>query len=342
MISNLDDINRVLFAIQQLLVARRRRVPLSLLLEYLHGEVLLGSNPDFEEVIDFLCRLGLATNATKGLGLSNLGERLLSENSNGMFELQPTQRLLLLRNCYLDGGLRREVKQFMGKFVAEAGSGTFVWSALDSEPLEGLEWLGDHLSQLGVLDTDRHFLRVNAIYLETIAQFIDEGGDFTQEQMERYLREQRLLGDIAERFAFEYEQERLRGGGYALEAECVQKTSKIRVNAGYDISSFDGISKNLTHDRFIEVKGSGKASVRFIWTRNEMQKAETLGDRYWIYFIGEINKRVRSVSREPVMLRNPSATLASDKRYRLQPHGNIVVEGSVAGKLLSSPKTYRR
>jgi hypothetical protein len=98
----------------------------------------------------------------------------------------------------------------------------------------------------------------------------------------------------------------------------------------------------MTHDRFIEVKGSGKASVRFVWTRNEQQKAEQLKDRYWIYFVGEISKRERSVSREPLMLRDPSTTLSADSRFRLQPHGNVVVEGSVAGKALPSPKIYRR
>jgi len=162
----------------------------------------------------------------------------------------------------------------------DPATGRMMWSSLDSEPFGEIEWLSRHLVQLGVLSANEHLLVVTDHYKETISQFLDEGGDLTEEQMEKYFREKRLLADLAETFVVEFEKSRLAGAGHKLESGCVQRISKHRVNAGYDINSFDGVSKNLNHDRFIEVKGSGKPTVHFFWSQNEMQKAARLGDKY--------------------------------------------------------------
>jgi hypothetical protein len=256
---------------------------------------------------------------------------MLGENREELYELQSGQQALLVRKCYLDGALRAEMKEFVKKLSAEAETSDIVWSSVDSEPFGELAWLSDHLIQLGVLASEKHLLRVTPDYKEAVSQFLDEGGDFTEEQMENYLREKRLLASIAESFALEFERKRLAERGYRLESCCVQRISKLRVNAGYDIKSFDGASKHLNHDRFIEVKGSGKVTVRFIWTRNELQKAASLGEHYWIYFVGGIDRKNRLVTREPVMIRNPHVALKSDRRFHVQPDGSILVEGNVLG-----------
>jgi hypothetical protein len=178
-------------------------------------------------------------------------------------------------------------------------------------------------------------------YRETISQFLDEGGDFTEKQMEESLREKRLLGDLAETFVVEFERARLAEGGHKLESGCVQRISKHRVNAGYDVKSFDGPSKNLNHDRFIEVKGSGKKTVYFFWTQNEIQKATKLGDKYWIYFVGAIDRKNRLVQREPVMIQNPHSQMKSDPRFQIRPN-NMLVEANVCGNLFAGREVAKR
>src|SRR5437016_11126980 len=195
MISSLNEINRVLLALRQL-TARNKPVPRSLLVELLRGEVVLGRNPEFDPIIEFVHHLGLISAGTKGIGVTDLGSEVLAENGSSLYELQPQQSILLVRKCYLDGALRREMKAFVKKLSQDVETGAIAWSSLDSEPLGEREWLADHLAQLGVLASEKHMMRVTPSYTETISQFLDEGGDFTERQLEDYLREKRIVGEM--------------------------------------------------------------------------------------------------------------------------------------------------
>ena len=283
------------------LTRQRESIPRNILTDFLKGAVILAPNPNFEPVLEFSVRLGVVSIHQNEVSIAPLGEELLEENIDEIYELQPRQKILLFRRCYLDGPLRREMKNFVKLFSVDSVSGKIIWSSLDSEPFGEIEWVSQHLVQLDVLNASQHLLVVSDHHNETISQFLDEGGDYTEEQMEENLREKRLLGDLAESFVVEYEKSRLAEAGHKLESACVQRISKHRVNAGYDVNSFTGGCKNLNHDRFIEVKGSGKATLYFFWSLNEMKKAEKLGEKYWIYFVGGIDRKKRLVTRHPIM-----------------------------------------
>ena len=82
---------------------------------------------------------------------------------------------------------------------------------------------------------------------------------------------------------------------YFKEAEKVQQISVDFSNAGYDIESFVGKAENLERpDKFIEVKGTTAEQFRFFWSKNEIKQAQKLGNRYWIYFVANVNKEDRS------------------------------------------------
>jgi hypothetical protein len=333
MIASLNEINRVLLALRKL-TRQRKSVPRGILSDFLSGAVILAQNPVFDPVLDFLVRLDLIFIRKNGVGIKPLGAELLAENVAEIYELQPRQKILLFRRCYLDGPLRPEMKKFVRFFSVDSASGKIIWSSLDSQPFGEIEWVSQHLVQLDILNANQHLLVVNDHHSETILQFLDEGGDYTEEQMEENLREKRLLGDLAETFVVEYEKSRLAEAGHELESRCVQRISKLRVNAGYDVNSFTGSRKNLNHDRFIEVKGSGQATVFFFWTPNEITKAEKLGDKYWIYFVGGIDKKKRLVTRHPVMIQNPHVRLKSDSQFQIQSH-NMLVKANICGNLIA-------
>jgi hypothetical protein len=333
MIKNLNEINRILLCLRRF-ARRRLGVPQELFIKDLKGMVILGQNPEFEPILDFVNRLGIINIRKKHIRMTKLGEEIVTENIAELYDLQPKQGVLLLRKCYLDGPLRPEMKTLIKHLSPDATTGKMVWSSVDSEPFGKIEWLANHLIQLGVLNAHQHLLIVADSYKETISQFLDEGGDYTEKQMEQNLREKRLLADLAETFVVEFEKSRLAGDGHKLESGCVQRISKHRVNAGYDINSFNGASKNLTHDRFIEVKGSGKTTVYFFWSQNEIQKATKLGDKYWIYFVGGIDRKNRAVKREPVMIQNPNIRLQSDPQFQIQP-SNMLVEANLYGNLMA-------
>jgi hypothetical protein len=339
MIINLNEINRVLLSIKDL-ASDNTPVRHSLLVRYLEGEVVLGRNPDFDLVLETLERLGLIRRSRGRIQATEFGTEVILENTEHVYELRAAQRRLLIRKCYLDGALRREMKRLAKKFSVDQRSGRISWSPMDSEPIEDLEWLIEHLTQLGVLEQSKELLIVRGSYKAAILQFMDESADFTEKQLEDHLRDKRLSGEIAEAFAVQFEIGRLAAAGHTVEAACVNRISKRRVNAGFDITSFDGKSRRLAYDRFIEVKGSGKPTVSFIWTPNEMRRAQELRGRYWIYFIGGVDRNNSAVTREPILIQDPHVTLATDGRYRSSQY-NTIVEADFAGPRLNTPVKVR-
>lgn len=335
MIDNLNDVNRVLLALETL-EAKKLRTPRHLLLRYLAGEVVYGQNPPFEPILDFVKTVAVVSERLNGLGLTDLGRELLAQNADKTYELRPTQCALLLRKCYLDGPFRSLTKTLLGKFVINPNDGRLTWSSIDSEPLGEAEWIGNHFVQLGVVQRNGPVLVAARTYNDVLIRFNEEA-DFTEAQFRQVLKDHKLVGNIAESFVAQWEKSRLKRAGHTVEATCVARISKLRVNAGYDINSYDGASPSLAHDRFIEVKGSGKTTVRFVWTQGEMQKASVLGSRYWIYFVGGIERRKRLVKREPVLIRNPRQTLTAGRGFTVEPKGEMLVLANKSGRQLTQP-----
>jgi len=319
--------------------ATRRRASKRFLLGYLDGEVVYGRNPEFEPILEFAKRISLVSETSKGFTLTDVGREVLAQNSAKTYELSKSQCPFLLRKCYLVGPLRSEAKILVKKFAVNSNTGRLSWSAIDSEPLGDVDWIGNHFVQLGVFKRSGHLLISSSAYNDVLIAFRDETGDFTEAQFRQSLKEKRLLGDIAEKFVVLWERKRLADSGHRLEAKCVIRISKRRVNAGYDIESFDGTSKLLAPDRFIEVKGSGLPSVRFVWTPTEMEKAKEKGRQYWVYFVGGIQRKTRTVTREPLTIQDPLSALHPSTGFSLQPKGDVLVTANFAANMLNKPQT---
>ena len=67
---------------------------------------------------------------------------------------------------------------------------------------------------------------------------------------------------------------------------------RCTTNAGFDIESFTEIDDTNVVKRFIEVKAVLKNSVRFYWSRNEIEKSKELGESYWLYLVPYTSKQV--------------------------------------------------
>ena len=103
-----------------------------------------------------------------------------------------------------------------------------------------------------------------------------------------------------------------------LEAKLVQKVSELDVGAGYDIISFDRQNDKLIPDRFIEVKGSRGNNVKFYWTRNEIEKAKVLGQKYWIYFIRGVETKNESHFTAPVLIQDSYSRVSKNRGYSIE------------------------
>lgn len=97
------------------------------------------------------------------------------------------------------------------------------------------------------------------------------------EELQRQLDRKRLLGEEAEVFVVQFEQNRL------LSEKQPEQISHYWVDAGYDIISYNDTS-SVEPDRFIEVK-SFVGTPNFYWTRNEMDVAKLKREKYFLYLV---------------------------------------------------------
>lgn len=105
------------------------------------------------------------------------------------------------------------------------------------------------------------------------------------ESLKKKQTENESIGLSAEKAVIEFELKRL--AAIAILPSEIEHTSLENVLAGYDIKSFedclDSNSKRI--DRFIEVKAVSINDYKFYWSRNEMEIAKVLGEKYYLYLL---------------------------------------------------------
>ena len=116
------------------------------------------------------------------------------------------------------------------------------------------------------------------------------------------LEAKRIQGELAEKWALEYERKRFR---FTKHFDKIKIISKIDVSAGFDILSYES-ENSSNYDRFIEVK-SFKGVPQFYWTKNESEIALIKGNNYYIYLV-DIDM-ILNEKYEPIILQNPHVIL---------------------------------
>lgn len=327
MIDRLAELNRALIAVTVLKdnnnMANRADV-----LDQCASMVIEGRLPDHEATIRFAEYIGLLILHDDAVALTQRGAHFLELNPELLYDLSSEQALLLLRTCFLDGPIREDARQILVAFSPAFQDGTFRWSSVDGVPLPGPTWVADHLRQLGLLRINEDGLEVTGEFVNTVSSFLEEGAGWSEERFQEYLKEKTEVGNLAEDLIINFEMDRLRKLGNVLESRCVRRISKVKVNAGYDIESFDATAPDLNFNRFIEVKGSRSAEIHFFWSENEMKIAKQLGPCYWIYYLGGINVKKGTARLDPLLIQNPIVSVLSNPRLRKTPHG-VIVEGKI-------------
>lgn len=120
----------------------------------------------------------------------------------------------------------------------------------------------------------------------------------SEKQLLHNLQLQREQGERGELFVMEYERKRITDENLRKR---IKRISIIDVTSGFDIVSFNS-DDSAQLDRFIEVK-TYKGSEHFHWSQNEIEKAELMGDSYFLYLVDDdcIDKE----DYEPIIIQNP-------------------------------------
>jgi hypothetical protein len=312
---------------KRMIKRRSRHIPLKIAP---FAPLPLRTIPDHEKNISFAHEIGFITLNVPVIRLMPEGKTFIALNQNAQYDLTEEQKRVLLRTCYLDGPIRKNAMGVLKQFSPALEGGTFRWTFFDSSPFPD-EWTINHLSQLGLVIRLSDGWEVTGEYTKTVSSFLEEGEGWSEEKFREYLREKDEVGKIGESLVREFERQRLLGLGHKVEAHCVRSISTVRVNAGYDIESFDGPSPTVAYDRFIEVKGARASQLRFFWSDNEIRIAKRLGKKYWIYFQGSIDVAAGAARDEPILLNDPVSSILTDNRFKTVPQG-LIVEAAMRGR----------
>jgi hypothetical protein len=331
MIDQIAELNRVLLMINSLTVGRQA-IERKTVIEECQSIAIEGRMPEHADSIDFAVEISLLhAMGKKKVLLNHDGLAFINLNPAELFDLTDQQQKYLLRWCFFDGVFKKETKECLKCFEKSEKKETFTWSAVDGQPFGKYHWIVPYLEQLDLLWRRKQNLTVRKEYTTAVAEFISEPKGWTEKQHFEYMMEKKELGDLAEDLIRKWEVERLENAGHAVEAHCVKLISKLDVGAGFDIKSFNGKSKGMHFNRFIEVKGSKGPGMRFFWSENEMKVAKDLGDKYWIYYQGGVKVETGTALYEPILYKNPLVSIKADSKLTVRENG-VVVEGKVPAK----------
>jgi hypothetical protein len=334
MIPRLNEVNRVLHALQVLGSGDTSVwIPVDALMRQCTSTVQEGLLPNHEETIAFVVTVGWAQIEDASIRLTEDGKDLAGLNPDGFFELTRDQAQVIARRYYLGGEFRRECRGLLSAFSWSESRQRLCWSELEDRQHDGPEWVVEHLCQLDVLQRTPGGLETTRSMTAATRAFVDEPKGLTESRLRQLLREKEAVGDIGEVLVVAFERKRLSEAGASVQAHCVRRIGNIRLNAGFDVESFDGLGESLHFDRFIEVKAGRGKELRFFWSDNEMKVAESLGGQYWIYFLGGIDIDSRSSSVQPLLFQDPIRSLLQDARVSTAPQG-LIVQGPYRGARL--------
>jgi len=133
----------------------------------------------------------------------------------------------------------------------------------------------------------------------------------TLDQLKRQQELQEKLGEEAEDFVLGYEQRRLASH---TGVQRIRVISENWVSAGYDIESFEN-DDSIFYDRFIEVK-SYSGSVSFYWSRNEIDVAQSLSDKYFLYLVDR--SKIKDEGYAPKIIVDPYTKIYSSELWTME------------------------
>ena len=191
------------------------------------------------------------------------------------------QRNFILNLVTGSDKLRHKLKPTIDKFVINFSAKPKTWFLpTDTRWPAGLDELLIDIKFMSWND-DKAVVEPDVTH---VLSSIKHNQKISKNEFTKILEQKKITGEIAEELTIESEKRRLVSEGREDLATIIQQVSDVDVGAGYDIVSFDGKNSVYVHDRFIEVKGTSGNSDIFYWSKNEMDAAKKLGNKYWIYF----------------------------------------------------------
>lgn len=137
------------------------------------------------------------------------------------------------------------------------------------------------------------------------------------EELTLILKRKNDLGRAAELEVLRYEKKRL--AKYPGLAAKIEHIAKKNVLAGFDILSWEAESDN-NHEvpRYIEVKAISREDYNFYWSHNEIEKAQKMTTRYYLYLLPVIDNKQFDVGALEIISDPITKVFNNSKRWNQQ------------------------
>lgn len=302
-LADLNEFNRVLLVVAQLFDPSRG-CNVRPIINTCSSFILGGHIVDHYRTLKLCNYAGLTIMTKSQVKLTEQGKQFLSCNPNNVYEITEQQKVFVAEHLILNGPWQSGVRSLLLSFSPNYSRITYELILAEDLPQNRYNAAVHLLLILGILSKEDGKLIVDPKYVQHVRQLRAIIKGVSEQELEQALQLNLKLSDLAEEAVLEYERERLKSIGRNAESELLRRISKLKVEAGYDIESFDGDKPLFDYDRFIEVKASYENVLRFFWSDNEHRVAREKGDKYWIYFVGGLSS-TKAKSIVPILIQNP-------------------------------------
>lgn len=271
-----------------------------------------------DAVIDLFKYLGMAFTDNGNL-ITNYEKYRMGENSKT--KIQSLVIFRIFHQLFLDKVISEVFEPSMIKYD-EYGDCFYVDPS--SIPIK-YSWLRNALITLGffefvhqsglLLISNTYFSFFSNNVLGRLKEFnpsTSESTPITFEEFSDLQNLKDLFGRQAEEFVLNFEKNRLI---LHPRLDKVKIISNIDVGAGYDIVSYMASNSEIL-DRLIEVK-SFSGACHFFWTRNEIEKAKSNKQKYFLYLVDR--KFIDLANYKPIIICNPFDEIFNNSSWLMEP-----------------------
>lgn len=310
----LKDLNKVLLCISKLTGNVASPTKKSIL--RLVSSISFGDKKGHDDTLSFLSDYELVDIKDSRYKITISGRDFIGLNLENFIEINQQQKEFLITLLLRNKKFKAILDSLLEKYGFYLGNHNIVINISEDSLTEEQFRLIDALRWLRLFRLKGQTVSIVQEYIK----LINVNNHLSLKDLLSLLQSELEYSHKAEVYALKLERSRLEQLGKSTHAKLVKLVSESNVELGYDLLSFNGDNQSLQYDRFIEVKCSKSAEVRFYWSLNEFEVARKLKNQYWIYFFPEVTK-----SKSPIIFNNP-ASLFKPPKYNMISSEFIVEE----------------
>lgn len=257
---------------------------------------------NFEDTLFFLNDLDIINIKNGHVFLSSKFKEYIAVDND-------TLRSIFLNELFKEKvNILEDFQDFFNSFVPSESSYIFIPTTQERLKYSGIR---NFLINIHVLEFDQHLRGYKSV--GKLSDYLRRNNKkFSLSQFIVVNDNQKELGYKAEILIFQREKDIFQNEPTINNK--IRHVSLENVMAGYDIASFMKLKDNRVSPIFIEVKAVSIDDWKFYWSRNEIEKAKLLKDKYFLYLLPVKNDKELDLG-SLLIINNPYKNIIQSKAW---------------------------